>query len=83
MSKPKQIIEGWMNVLRANVGELEPTLQEKAITRSEECFNCGSFVSVLTLPVINTPIGSKCQECNCFYPAYVLVADKKCPLGKW
>ena len=83
MSKTKNIIDGWMNMLKSNLGTLEPDLKQKALARSEECFNCDSFISALTLPVINTPLGSKCKECNCVYPAYVLARDKECPLGKW
>jgi len=81
--RAKNIIEGWMNVLKSNANALEPDLRQMALTRSEECFNCDSFVSALTLPVINTPLGSKCKECSCIYPAYVLARDKECPLGKW
>ena len=83
MSQPKNIIDGWLNLLKSNLGTLEPELRQKAIERSEACFNCESFTTALTLPVINTPLGSKCKECGCVYPAYILAPEKKCPLGKW
>ena len=81
--KTKQIINGWMNSLKAGLNVLDKNIQDKAEKRSLECFKCEKFVSHFNLPISGAPVGYHCKVCKCLYPALVLAEEKECPLGKW
>ena len=72
MSKAKQIIEGYANLVRSVAGSPNQDIENLAAERFATCKKCEQL-----------SITSQCKLCGCYMPSKTRVDQAKCPVGKW
>jgi hypothetical protein len=60
--------------------------QDRVEDRRNKCRNCPAATrnpKYIDLPEKGLTAASLCRECKCNIKAKTMLADEKCPLGKW
>ena len=68
INQVQEIVNGWKNLIFQN-----PVSEEIGEKRSQVCIVCINYKSQT----------KRCGICNCYVPAAVRSAKKRCPKGKW
>lgn len=74
----KNISQGFLNLLKKELGIENPELEKKAVERLNICSNCNTR-SNFPEPLSRL---SKCNNCGCILTAKTR-SNSNCPLKKW
>ena len=82
----KDILDGWGNVVKDQLGLLDTKTKEMAELRLLNCNYChirdGSICSPKRVGK-HIETGETKKGCGCVISAKTLAPDSKCPIGKW
>jgi hypothetical protein len=86
MSKIKEILEGWGNMLFQGYDGLAPELQQRVDERLSKCDDCKIRTGVICDPTkvgTHEQTGKIVRGCGCHLRAKAMSVNSQCPLGKW
>jgi len=86
MSKIFQIVKGWGNVIKQEIGVLEEDIEKMSIERLEVCNKCllrSGVMCSTTKSGKNLRTGQITTGCGCVLIAKTKVKEAMCPLNKW
>jgi|TARA_B110000977_G_C10923609_1_gene434140 hypothetical protein len=86
MSKIREIIEGWANVVKDQFDAVDPQTKELSKKRLLSCDICNIRQGNNCSPYIfgyHEVTGHRVSGCGCNISAKSLSRNSECPLGKW
>ena len=98
MGKIDNIINGWFNLAKKELGTIDPRIEEIGKERMLQCISCTLRDGNLCSKKLQTPAvadfkyidtnenrikGELYSGCNCVIYAKVLCLKCQCPIGKW
>lgn len=86
MSKVREILLGWGNLIKDKFGTLDEETKVMAQIRLEQCNQCSMRIGNVCSPtrtLKHIVTEQKVNGCGCLIPAKVLSDDSECPAGKW
>jgi hypothetical protein len=86
MGKPKEIFDGFFNLVKGEMDLLNKETKALAEARSEICKGCEANKKNTcdpTVSVVDIVTNKSVPGCGCYLPAKVLSPTSQCPANKW